>query len=383
MNREPEANTEANTDELLAWLLQAPRANASTPSSGPAVSLDKHETIGSHASQVTQQANPENSQTSRDRTSPDEDLWWGDPLELVAAEIDIFTPDSSGSALRPLEYKPLEIGEIPAVKDRFQAVLKRRIKSEIAGRLPLFPWETEVCEYYDEFGDSTLSEGVPGLPWTAQLLYLNLPVPVKLPESILAQLLDQCQPIARSGLKEGAKLVRATEALFPNHLQTLNELAGMVLLEYRFNQWGQLESTHRGPVDQKNFPSSYETATPTQQMQLSLLAARQILNGLTLSLNLSGPVVSREWLTRAGKLIVEANYYIRDAVSWLEIQAQMPSAGRLKLTGEQTEAIAIGENPGSLTVQLSGVEPDRTYPLVVEFPTEFTTPLIFAVCPTA
>jgi len=359
MNREPEANT----DELLAWLLQAPRANASTPSSGP-------------------QANLENSKTSRDRTSPDEDIWWGDDIPLVAAEIDIFTPDSSGSPRQPLESQPLEIGEIPAVQDRFQAVLKRRIQSEIASILPLFPWETEVCEYYDDISDSTLSSGVPGLPWTAQLLYLNLPVPVKLPESILAHLLEQCQPIARSGLREGAKLVQATGELFPNHLQTLNELAGMVLLEYRFNQWGQLESTHRGPVDQNNFLSSYETATPTQQMQLSLLAARQILNGLTLSLNLSGPVVSREWLTRAGKLIVRANYYIRDGVSWLEIQAQMPCAGRLKLTGDQTEAIALGENPGSLTVELSDIQADRTYPLVVEFPTESTDPLIFAVCPT-
>jgi len=359
MNREPEANT----DELLAWLLQAPRANASTPSSG-------------HT------ANPENEQTSTPSTSPDEDLWWDDPLELVAAEIDIFTPDSSGSASRPLESQPQEIGEIPAVQDRFQAVLKRRIKSQMLLRLPLFPWETEVGEYYDEFVDPALSDGVPRLPWTAQLLYLNLPVPVKLPESILTQLLEQCQTIARSGLKEGAKLVRATEALFPNHIQTLNELAGMVLLEYRFNQWGQLESAHRGPVDRKNFPSSYETANKTQQMQLSLLAARQILNGLTLSLNLSEPVVHREWLTRAGKLIVRANYYIRDGVSWLEIQAQMPCAGSLKLTGDAHEAIALAENPGSLTVELSDIQADRTYPLVVEFPTESGSPLIFAVCPT-
>ena len=123
-------------------------------------------------------------------------------------------------------------------------------------------------------------------------------------------------------------------------------------------------------------------ATPTQQMQLSLLAARQILNGLTLSLNLSGPVVHREWLTRAGKLIVEANYYIRDAVSCLEIQAQMPCAGRLKLTGDAQEAIAQRENPGSLTVELSDIQALQTYPLAIEFPTESTTPLILAVCPT-
>lgn len=360
MNREPEANID---DALLAWLLQAPKANASTPSSGL-------------------QANPENSKISRDRTSPDEDLWWGDHLELVAEEIDILTPDSSGSHSTPLESQPLEIGEIPAVQDRFQAVLKRRIKSEIAGRLPLFPWETEVCEYYDDISDSTLSSEVPGLPWTAQLVYLNLPVPVKLPESILAQLLEQCQRIARSQLREGAKLVQATKELFPHHIQTLNELAGMVLLEYRFNQWGQLESTHRGPLDQENLPSNYETATPTQQMQLSLLAARQILNGLTLSLNLSGPVVSREWQTRAGKLILHANYHIRDGVSFLEIEAQMPCAGRLKLTGDQTEAIGQRENPGSLTVELSDIQALQTYPLAIEFLTESTTPLIFAVCPT-
>lgn len=369
MNREPEADT----DELLAWLLQAPRANASPHSSAP-------------------QANSEKSKTSRDRTSPDEDIWWGEEIPLQAAEIDIFTPDSSASQGQSLESQPLAIGEIPAVQDRFQAVLKRRIKSEIASKLPLFPWETEVGEYYDDIYDDPLTNGVPKLPWTAQLLYLNLPVLGGIPESILAQLLEQCQPIARSGLREGAKLVQATKDLFPNHIQTLNELAGMVLLEYRFNQWGQLESTHRGPrsrtpteqpVDQENLASSYEAATPVEQMRLSLLAARQILNGLTLSLNLSGPVVHREWLTGAGKLILWAKYYIRDGVSFLQIQAQMPSAGRLKLTGDAHEAIAIGENPGSLTVELSDIQADRTYPLAIEFPTESTTPLIFAICPTA
>ena len=40
-----------------------------------------------------------------------------------------------------------QMGEIPTVQERFQAILKRRLQDQIAENPPLFPWETQVVDY--------------------------------------------------------------------------------------------------------------------------------------------------------------------------------------------------------------------------------------------
>src|SRR4051812_1174767 len=37
-----------------------------------------------------------------------------------------------------------QLGEIPTVQDRFQAVLKHRLQIQAQDHPPLFPWETEL-----------------------------------------------------------------------------------------------------------------------------------------------------------------------------------------------------------------------------------------------
>ena len=44
-------------------------------------------------------------------------------------------------------------GEIHAVQERFQALLKQRLRLEYENKPPLFPWESEVSEYPAEVAD--------------------------------------------------------------------------------------------------------------------------------------------------------------------------------------------------------------------------------------
>ncbi len=43
----------------------------------------------------------------------------------------------------------LQLGEIPTVQDRFQAVLKHRLQIQSPNHPPLFPWETQLIDYPD------------------------------------------------------------------------------------------------------------------------------------------------------------------------------------------------------------------------------------------
>lgn len=379
MNRDPEANT----FRLLAWLLDLNSddfiphstfvsdeiANASLPSAG----------------QRSSPGNSNSGQPTSTDTGAVEDLLLDEVDPLDSEEFDGFIPDRNYTQEgERLGEQPLEMGEIPAVQDRFQAVLKRRLQTTIESNPPLFPWETEVCEYYDDFSDASASQLVPARAWATQLQNLTLPVPVQIPESILAELLEQCQQVAQSRLQEGAKLVRAVEVLFQNQFQTVNQLAEMVLLGYRFNpQLGLLESTHRGAVDRVNFPSSYEVATPIQQMLLSLLAARQLIRDLTLTLSPTRPVTQRQWQTAFGLLTLQANYQMIEGRSRLQIQGELPCGGSLKFRGRDAEANAQCAAPGFLTVELSDLIPNETYSLEVQLQTEDRMPLVFTVCPTS
>ena len=60
-----------------------------------------------------------------------------------------------------------ELGEMPAVQNHLQTVLKRRLQSEIDQNPPLFPWESDVQEYPID-----ISVDTPAL-WLAQLRSLQ------------------------------------------------------------------------------------------------------------------------------------------------------------------------------------------------------------------
>ncbi|MEH2295414.1 PatU [Nostoc sp.] len=265
----------------------------------------------------------------------------------------------------------LQLGEIPTVQDRFQAVLKRRLQIQVQDHPPLFPWETQLIDYPD-FVDEPSMTLVPTWGWMVQQSKLKLPT--RLPERVFQQLLEQCQALVTSSVPLGAKLVQAVENFFPNESQALNDIAGLVL-----------RSTYRSVNTLETMPtiqSDYSDLQPRQQMALSLLAAKQLLENLTLPLSTTSPVVERQWLTSVGTLNIRVEYQSVGKLTRLLIQAELPVKGTLTLRGSGTLAMATSSSPGYLTVELGCEQLNPTYTLEVEFPEIDQQSLLFVISPT-
>ena len=142
----------------------------------------------------------------------------------------------SASIVPPIREKfTPNSGDIPAVQERFEALLKSRLSLEIEQNLPLFPWEDEVLEYQSDRVDSpgmadNVASGLnkSGSLWLAQLR--RLAIPVALPETMLTSLLSACESIVQTSLREGVKVVKVAESFFPENFLQLNELAGIVMM---------------------------------------------------------------------------------------------------------------------------------------------------------
>jgi hypothetical protein len=261
------------------------------------------------------------------------------------------------------EFSFFEPGEIPAVQDRFHSLLKRRIQTETELKPPVFPWETEGYEYDAELVSTPdrVPAGVPaGVPaWAAQLQSLNLPVPM--PEKVLAHLFSQCQAVMQSSLQEGAKLVRAVESLFPGQDAALNQLAGFVLASPVRS--GAIAPPMKNAPGASSFPINYDVATAPQQMALSLIAAREIIESLTLKVS-PQQSVQRQWQMAAGMLNLVAEY---DAAT--------------DLKGQGAEARATRSDAGSFSLELYDLEPNRSCLLDVQMSDREQPSVIFSVCP--
>ncbi|MGB3636065.1 MAG: PatU [Rivularia sp. (in: cyanobacteria)] len=274
---------------------------------------------------------------------------------------------SGASESDPTPY-PFQLGEIPAVQTRFQAVLKRRLQNQIQDNPPLFPWESQLVDYPD-YVDSPSIPWVPAWGWAAQQAKLSLPIPM--PEKIFQQLLARCQELLTFPMPLGAKLVGAVESLFPSEPQALNDLAGMVLRSpYRSADTLEKSTTVEG---------NFSDLQPRQQMALSLLAAKQLLENLTLTVDAAQEVVEKQWLTDVGTVTLRVKYD-RDAEK-LIVQATLPQKGNLKLEGETTSTVA-GSISGIVNLELNSVVPRATYTLAVELQDMDTQPLTFAIVPT-
>ncbi|MEH1909285.1 PatU [Nostoc sp.] len=264
-----------------------------------------------------------------------------------------------------------QMGEIPTVQDRFQAVLKRRLQIQVQDHPPLFPWETQLIDYPD-FVDEPSMTLVPTWGWMVQQSKLTLPT--RLPERVFQQLLEQCQALVTSSVPLGAKLVQVVENFFPNESQALNDIAGLVL-----------RSTYRSVNTLETMPTiqrDYSDLQPRQQMALSLLAAKQLLENLTLPLSATSPVVEREWLTSVGSLNIRVEYQSLGKLTRLLIQAELPVKGTLTLRGSGTLAMATSSSPGYLSVELGCEQLNPTYTLEVEFPEIEQQSLLFVISPT-
>ena len=283
-----------------------------------------------------------------------------DPLELE--DIDFLCE----------ENELLALGEIPMIENRVQTLLKERFKMNMENedKLPFYPWESEKIPEYPEV---KLPRLVPSKhTWTAQrqnLRWGRLFIPIT--ENVFAQLLDSCQNLVLSGLQEGAKMVKAVEDLFPGQSQLLNDMSNRVLL-----------GATRDGLDPNLIPKNYEEANSKQQMLLSLLAAKDIINSLTINCRPNELTVPRRWETAMGTMILEAEYRVPENESdrSLRIKARMPAAGKLQLKGAETVVSQQRTVKGVLEVQLLNPQPDQTYELNVGFQNSSVKPLRFAVC---
>jgi hypothetical protein len=263
-----------------------------------------------------------------------------------------------------------QLGEIPTVQDRFQAVLKRQLQIQAQDHPPLFPWETQLIEYPD-FVDEPSMTLVPSWGWMVQQSKLTLPT--RLPERVFQQLLEQCQALVTSSLPLGAKLVQVVENFFPDESQALNDIAGLVL-----------RSTYRSASTLETMPaiqSDYSDLQPRQQMALSLLAAKQLLENLTLPLSATSPVVERQWLTSVGALNIRVEYQSLGQLTKLLVQAELPVKGTLTLRGSGTLAMTTSSTSGYLNVELGCEQLNPIYTLEVEFPEIDEQSLLFVINP--
>jgi hypothetical protein len=247
------------------------------------------------------------------------------------------------------EYS-LNSGDIQAVQDRFYALLKHRLQSEIQLNPPLFPWEQSIAEYQDDV-PVTAAMAIPGIDtrslWLAQLRRLSLPV--TLPDAVLVQLLNKCQSLATSPLREGAKLVQAVESLFPGEFRALNQMAGWVMVSPARSGYASLQEKLGGD----DFAMDYDAAMPTQQMVLSLLAAREILNALSLTVTAAQPAARYEWATDAGVLVLQTHYHIINGAATLRIDGTLPCGSTLELRGASRRSLAESSQAGQLSVELT------------------------------
>lgn len=282
-------------------------------------------------------------------------------IEPVLRESVNFSPHSG--------VRLVHSGEIGTVQDRFHAILKRRLQAEIQQNPPLFPWESEVGDYEYEQAETVVS-GLSQGSWMAQLRSLKLPL--SLPEPVLAKLFGQCRRVVQQSLLEGAKLVQVVESLFPESDQDFNSLAGVVLL-------GASRSV---ALTADDLPESYEKASSDQKAVLSMLAAKEVLDMLTVKVSAAQPTAERQWLTEAGPLTLAMNYQAQSSGE-LRVRGYVPCAASLVLRSGAAEAQASRLDAGALSVELLDLKPNQICPLEVYLQGDEQQPLVFAVCPSA
>lgn len=294
------------------------------------------------------------------------------PRGEFAIESDVHSDSFEGRSVSPYrspdfrEHLPLNSGDIPAVQERFYTLLKNRLSLEIEQNPPLFPWEDEILDYQSEPTSSVAFAGATTLRpaqslWLAQLR--RLMTPVALPDAVLGQFLTTCESIAQTSLLEGAKLVKVAEEFFPDCFLQLNQLAGVVLMSPVREGYSTVQS--RLADLGSEMPSTYEEANRTQQMVLSLLAARELLSALTLPVIANQPR-TQQWITEIGALTLELDYRVGSDSTTLRIQGRLPCGGSLALSNGGVRTLAQRPEAGILSVELTDLLPNQRLNLTVQ-----------------
>jgi len=265
------------------------------------------------------------------------------PLELTFEDDALAHLDPRPrSGMNPI----FESGDLPAVQDHFESVIKRRLRQEIEQRPPLFPWETTIEDYPDRVAEGGTS------PWLCHLK--SLAVPAALPDDVLAVLLSRCQDLAHQGLQSGARLVQAVEELFPGSGDQLAPVARTVLMPAFRSPQAAARIAELSRLD-------YASATEPQRMALAMLTARTIFDSLEVQLSPHKPQHSREWQAEAGPLSLTVTY----APSALEVQVTLPAAGSITLRHPDQHTSATRQTPGVLVLNLDQPQLGQVYLLTI------------------
>lgn len=370
---------------FLEWL-QADSRSSGTPDGG----LSTEETVISSGSPQSSSDEPTTGEVD------DLDPLLSEDLEFLAiAEMDSDGDSSDTSVNLVSDVDRLNSGDTPVIEERSQTILKSRLRTEIEHHPPLFPWETEIVEYEPETIDFTQAQVVPsmfGHPysyggvasgigfWTPQLPKINGLMP--LPHEVLGQLLEQCSQAMKSNLREWAKLVQVVEkSLFPGQLRELNEMASRLSIAQQHRSSTTTDANLLSKICPLDSAIAYEVATPTQQMLMSLLAAREIIGNLTLDLSSSQPKLERQWLTAAGLLTLNIEYQPENlqGYSAIAVGATLPCGGSVSLTGGKSQTQSERLNPGGLSLELSFSHLQENYLLEIHLDSSEQHSLTFAL----
>jgi hypothetical protein len=163
--------------------------------------------------------------------------------------------------------------------------------------------------------------------------------------------------------------VATLKSLFPDYSEGLNDLVGRLLvLESGLRDGEGNEAIAPRELAQQLGVEGivYEEATPSQQILLSLLAAREMVDTLMVRLSPEQPHQQRHWQTPNGSITIDLNY--QPQIAAVRVQAYLPGGGRLHLQGETQQVEAHRSHPGTLSGELLDCQPHQIYSLRVQWP---------------
>ncbi|WP_071517723.1 hypothetical protein [Geitlerinema sp. PCC 9228] len=365
MNNHIDRNSkEAFRYQLLTWLFPniSPSELDSDASNSPAASADPPSEVHSEPSvnaSAQVPTEPPHFDISDDAVDVDAELdFTAATPALDGRELDMGDEGQPESCSQNLGEEPMKLGDMSAVKNRFHQLLKSKFKNELSENLPLFPWETQVLDYPDQLETETVPN-----------FWANFHFPVLLPQSVFEELRHQCTAAILSEYRRGAKLVATLKSLFPDCSESLNDLVGRLLvLESGLRDGEGSEAIAPRQLAQQLGVEGivYEEATQSQQILLSLLAAREMVDTLMVRLSTQHTHQQRHWQTPAGSITIDVTYQAQ--IGAVRVQAYLPSGGRLQLQGESEQVEASRSHPGTVSGELLDCQPHQIYSLQVQWP---------------
>jgi hypothetical protein len=251
-----------------------------------------------------------------------------------------------------------------AIEARFQSLLKDRLLQEIESHPPRFPWETG-SEVYLTDGQP---EQEPVTPlWQPQLAAFN--IPFKMPEPMLSNLMRSCSEAMRSLEPQGAKLVQAVQELFPVEQLMLHQMA----------QWVMATPDRSGPA--AVLTGDFQTSSDQQQIAMSMIAAKAILEQLTINVSAKAPT-QFEWQTAVGAIAIKASYGNNQGSELghkVHLSVYLPQGGQVVWETAQGSASASRIYPGELGLILVDCQKGGIYPVTITLNQASQEPLTVAI----